>query len=475
MSSGLIFTLSATAAGTYGSVFIDGQISQMFEKLAGIGFQRNTPGSEQPPVYTSCVKMFVDKESCDAEYSSLMRVYEFLNKEEGDKEEEGHPLRYMQYFDTHEPYVYYPPGKKLFSVYVQTDSNCKLHEDVEALYFIYMKKLEPIMQYRYKSQKYDNRAHFNKFVFENVVDPLMRQLAFFHRHEHYHMDIKPDNIMFDPFEKKAIFVDYGLMVSRKQATRDMHECGNILLGTPGYVNPQMKIKMLHFLFTKYLKGDKECDSSRYGFNYKVQRALIKRKVGSHGEDEDLTDYKRRLQEAFTSTLELNIKEELKYGNLYFKELTLFAIENFRAFEVVQDIAKIPDESLSDEQQIPRRYLENNDKYALGVSLFELTKPKTEYPGDSSRLPVSIETVLIDLKQHEAIRSLRFDRFWTYHLSTQCDQIHSLIIENYLQFEPHHGGSYFRKSVTELNHDKLTQKYLQQFIRNVTKRKLLQID
>ena len=42
------------------------------------------------------------------------------------------------------------------------------------------------------------------------TDEIYQSLAIFHKLKIVHQDIKPDNIMFSPYKKKMVFVDFGL-------------------------------------------------------------------------------------------------------------------------------------------------------------------------------------------------------------------------------------------------------------------------
>ncbi len=66
-------------------------------------------------------------------------------------------------------------------------------------------------------------------------------LATLHKHKIIHLDINPFNIMYSPYHKKNVFIDFGLSKVIEE------NCGFKTLtafnGTPKYVSPEM-LKLL---------------------------------------------------------------------------------------------------------------------------------------------------------------------------------------------------------------------------------------
>lgn len=66
---------------------------------------------------------------------------------------------------------------------------------------------------------------------------LVHSLMQMHSHNVVHLDINPDNIMFSPYHKAAVFIDFGM--SKVIAEEKGYKSLITFHGTPNYVSPEM--------------------------------------------------------------------------------------------------------------------------------------------------------------------------------------------------------------------------------------------
>jgi len=66
---------------------------------------------------------------------------------------------------------------------------------------------------------------------------MHENLSMMHHFHLVHMDIKPDNIMFSPYYKRVVFIDFGLsrIISEPIGVKTLSN----YIGTPHYWSPEM--------------------------------------------------------------------------------------------------------------------------------------------------------------------------------------------------------------------------------------------